>query len=93
MERSICPGWYHRPGVGETRLATEMAVEGLVILGEQAPAAQLYPLVRELIGNGAIALRPIFCFPQMIAGVAAVARPTVYETLEPNQVYTVSGAA
>ncbi len=48
-------------------------IEGFVILGEQAQAAQLYPLARELIGTGAVVLWPIFRFPQMIAGIAAAA--------------------
>ena len=32
-----------------------LVIEGLVILGEQSQAAQLYPLARELIGTGAVA--------------------------------------
>jgi hypothetical protein len=31
-----------------------IVAEGLVMLGEQSRAAQLYPLARELIGTGAV---------------------------------------
>ncbi len=48
-------------------------IEGLVILGEHAQAAQLYPLARELIDIGAVVLWPIFRFTQTVAGVAAAA--------------------
>ena len=48
-------------------------IEGLVILGEHAQAAQLYPLARELIDIGAVVLWPIFRFTQTIAGIAAAA--------------------
>ena len=50
-----------------------LVIEGLVMLGEQSQAGQLYPLVRELIGTGAVVLWPIFRFTQTIAGVAAAA--------------------
>ena len=50
-----------------------MVIEGLVILGEQAKAGQLYPLARELVGTGAIVLWPNFRFSQTIAGIAASA--------------------
>jgi hypothetical protein len=50
-----------------------LVIEGLVMLGEQAQAAQLYPLARELIGTEAVGLWPIFRFTQTIAGVAAAA--------------------
>ena len=43
------------------------------MLGEQSQAGQLYPLVRELIGTGAVALWPIFRFTQTVAGMAAAA--------------------
>jgi hypothetical protein len=46
-------------------------VEGLVILGEQSEAGRLYPLVRELVDTGAVALWPIFRFAQTVAGLAA----------------------
>jgi hypothetical protein len=48
-------------------------IEGLVILGEQTQAAPLYPLARELIGTGAVALWEIFRFTQTIAGLSAAA--------------------
>jgi len=48
-------------------------IEGLVILGEHAQAAQLYPLARELIDIGAVVLWPIFRFTQTVAGIAAAA--------------------
>jgi predicted ATPase len=50
-----------------------LVVEGLLVLDERAQAGQLYPLVRELIGTGAIALWPISRFTQSIAGIAATA--------------------
>jgi tetratricopeptide (TPR) repeat protein len=50
-----------------------LVIEGLVMLGEQAQAAQLYPHARELIGTGAVVLWPILHFTQTIAGVAASA--------------------
>ena len=43
------------------------------MLGEQSQAGQLYPLVRELIGTGAVALWPIFRFTHTVAGMAAAA--------------------
>jgi hypothetical protein len=48
-----------------------MVVEGLFMLREQAQAGQLFPLVRELIDTGAVALWPIHRFTHTIAGVAA----------------------
>ena len=48
-------------------------IEGLVILGEHAQAALLYPLARELIDIGAVVLWPISRFTQTITGVAAAA--------------------
>ena len=50
-----------------------LVIEGLVMLGEQSQAAQLYPLARELIGTGAVVLWPIFRMTHTIAGVAAAA--------------------
>jgi hypothetical protein len=50
-----------------------LVIEGLVTLGERSQAAQLYSLVRELIGTGAIVLWPVFRFTQTIAGIAASA--------------------
>jgi hypothetical protein len=48
-----------------------LVIEGLVMLGEKPQAGELYPLARELIGTGAVALWPIFRFTQTVAGVAA----------------------
>jgi tetratricopeptide (TPR) repeat protein len=50
-----------------------LVIEGLIALGEQSKAAPFYPLARELIGTGAVALWPVFRFTQTIAGIAAVA--------------------
>jgi tetratricopeptide (TPR) repeat protein len=50
-----------------------LAIEGLVILGENSQAGQLYPLARELVDTGAVVLWPIFRFTQTVAGVAAAA--------------------
>ena len=46
-------------------------IEGLVMLGEQSQAAQLYPLACELLGTGAVTLWGISRFTQTIAGLAA----------------------
>ena len=48
-------------------------IEGLFILGERSQAAELYPLARELVDTGAIALWPIFRFTDTVAGIAASA--------------------
>jgi tetratricopeptide (TPR) repeat protein len=51
-----------------------LVIEGLVILGEQSQAAQLYPLARELIATGAVVVHwPILRFTNTIAGIAAAA--------------------
>ena len=50
-----------------------LVVEGLVMLGDQAQAGRLYPLARELIDTGAVALWPISRLTQTIAGLAAAA--------------------
>jgi len=50
-----------------------LMIEGLVILGEQSQAGQLYPLAHELVGTGAVVLWPNFRFTQTIAGIAAAA--------------------
>jgi tetratricopeptide (TPR) repeat protein len=50
-----------------------LMIEGLVILGEHARARELYPLARELVETGAVALWPIFRFSQTVAGIAAAA--------------------
>ncbi len=48
-------------------------IEGLVILGERAQAGQLYPLARELVSTGTVALFPVFRLTHTVAGVAATA--------------------
>jgi eukaryotic-like serine/threonine-protein kinase len=48
-----------------------MVVEGLAMLGEQAQAGQLYPLVRELMDTGAIVGWPIPRYTLTVAGLAA----------------------
>ena len=50
-----------------------LAIEGLVILGENSQAGQLYPLARELVDTGAVVLWPIFRFTHTVAGMAAAA--------------------
>jgi hypothetical protein len=50
-----------------------LVVEGLVMLGDQAQAGRFYPLARELIDTGAVALWPISRLTQTIAGLAAAA--------------------
>ena len=68
--------WLPLSGQPNTRGSWVMlapVIEGLVILGEQAQAGQLYPLARELVGTGAVALFPIFRLTHTVAGVAATA--------------------
>ena len=48
-----------------------LMIEGLAVLGERAQAGELYPLVRELLDTGAVALWPIWRLAQTIAGIAA----------------------
>ena len=60
---NACGSWF--------MLAT--AIEGLVILGEQSQAGQLYPLVCELVDTEAVTLWRIPRFTQTIAGIAASA--------------------
>ncbi len=50
-----------------------LVIEGLLMLGEQEKAAQLYPLVCELVDTGAVVLWSISRFTQTIAGIAAAA--------------------
>jgi tetratricopeptide (TPR) repeat protein len=50
-----------------------LVIEGLVILGEQSPSGELYPLARELVDTGAVVLWPIFRFTHTVAGIAAAA--------------------
>jgi tetratricopeptide (TPR) repeat protein len=62
-----------RPNSTGSWLMLALVIEGLVMLGEDSQAGQLYPLACELIGTGAIALWPFLHFTQTIAGIAAVA--------------------
>jgi hypothetical protein len=50
-----------------------LVIEGLFILGEHSQARELYPLTRELVATGAVALWPIFRFIHTVAGMAAAA--------------------
>jgi len=50
-----------------------LLIEGLVMLDEQSQAGQLYPLARELVETGAVALWPIFRFTHTVLGMAASA--------------------
>src|ERR1700730_17528563 len=50
-----------------------LVIEGFAMLGERSRAAELYPLARELISTGAVALWPISRLTQTVAGVAAAA--------------------
>ncbi len=62
-----------QPNIADSWLMLLLVIEGLVILGEHVQAAQLYPLVCELVGIGAVALLPISRFTLTIAGVGAAA--------------------
>jgi tetratricopeptide (TPR) repeat protein len=68
--------WLPVSGQPNTRgswLMLALVIEGLVMLGEQSQAEELYPLAGELLDTGAVALWPIFRFTHTIAGVAAAA--------------------
>jgi tetratricopeptide (TPR) repeat protein len=62
-----------QPNAFGSWLMLVLVIEGLIILGEQSQAGEFYPLVRELIDAGAVALWPISRFTQTIAGIAAAA--------------------
>jgi hypothetical protein len=62
-----------QPNTAGSWFMLALVIEGLVMLGDQSQAAQLYPIARELIGTGAVVLWPIFRFTHTIAGVAAAA--------------------
>jgi tetratricopeptide (TPR) repeat protein len=62
-----------RPNTGGSWSMLALTVEGLVILGEKSQAGRLYPLVRELVGTGAVVLWPVFRITQTVAGIAAAA--------------------
>ena len=50
-----------------------LVIEGFAVIGERLRAAELYPLARELISTGAVALWPISRLSQTVAGIAAAA--------------------
>jgi tetratricopeptide (TPR) repeat protein len=62
-----------QPNASGSWLMLPLVIEGLVMLGDQSRAAELYPLARELIETEAVVLWPISRFTQTIAGVAAAA--------------------
>jgi hypothetical protein len=62
-----------QPNIMGSWLMLVLVIEGLVMLGEQLQAGQLYPLARELLGTGAVFLWPISRFTQTVAGMAAAA--------------------
>jgi tetratricopeptide (TPR) repeat protein len=62
-----------QPNTAGSWLMLLLVIEGLVMPGEHSQAGQLYPLVCELVGIGAVALFPISRFTHTIAGVAAAA--------------------
>jgi hypothetical protein len=62
-----------QPNASGSWLMLPLVIEGLVMLGEQSQAAELYPLARELIETEAVVLWPISRFTQTIAGIAAAA--------------------
>jgi hypothetical protein len=67
-------GWLPRSGRPNAMGSWPMlalVIEGLAILGEHSQAGQLYPLARELIDTGTVALWPIFRFTHTVAGIAA----------------------
>jgi len=64
------PGQYNR---GDSWWMLALVTEGLVMLGQQSQAADLYILARELVRIGAVTLWPIFRFTQTITGIAAAA--------------------
>jgi predicted ATPase len=71
-KRAWLPG-SGRPNTMGSWWMLALVVEGLFMLGEHSRARELYPLARELVGTGAVALWPIFRFTHTIAGIAAAA--------------------
>jgi hypothetical protein len=68
--------WLPHSGQHNTRgswFMLALVIEGLVMLGHQSQAVQVYPLARELIGTGAVVLWPILRFTHTTAGLAAAA--------------------
>jgi tetratricopeptide (TPR) repeat protein len=71
IRRLLPTAGQHNPRGSWLLLAS--VVEGLLMLGEEGLAAQLYPLTLELIDTGAVALWPIWRLTQTAAGIAASA--------------------
>jgi hypothetical protein len=71
-KRTLLPLSGH-PNTRGSWLMLALVIEGLVILGEQSQAGQLYPLARGLVGTEAVALWSISHFTRTIAGIAAAA--------------------
>ena len=62
-----------QPNIIGSWVMLALMIEGLVMLGERSWAGELYPLIRELVDTGAVALWPTPRFTQTIAGIAAAA--------------------
>jgi tetratricopeptide (TPR) repeat protein len=62
-----------RPNTTGSWWMLALVIEGLVVLGEQSQARELYLLARQLVDTGAVALWPIFRFTHTVAGMAAAA--------------------
>lgn len=60
-----------KPNAAGSWSMLSLVIEGLVMLREQEKAAQLYPLVCELVDTGAVVLWSIFRHTQTIAGLSA----------------------
>jgi tetratricopeptide (TPR) repeat protein len=71
-KRALLPG-SGQPNTAGSWLMLALVIEGLVMLGEDSQAGQLYPLVCELLGIGPVVLWPIFRLTHTIVGVAAAA--------------------
>jgi tetratricopeptide (TPR) repeat protein len=71
-KRALIPRSGQTNAVGSWWMLT-LVIEGLVMLGEQSQAAQLYPLAGELLSTGVITLWATSRFTQTIAGIAAAA--------------------
>ncbi|HEY2124608.1 MAG TPA: AAA family ATPase, partial [Chthoniobacterales bacterium] len=62
-----------QPNMRGSWLLLALAVEGLVMLGEQEQAAGLYQMTHELLATGAVALWPVSRLTHTIAALAACA--------------------
>jgi tetratricopeptide (TPR) repeat protein len=70
QKRSLMPRGGRPNAVGSWWMLA-LVIEGLMMLGDQSQAAQLYPLAGELVDTGAVTLWGISRFTQTIAGIAA----------------------